>query len=96
MVSYTYRCSVCGEFDRRAPMGGGGANAPCPTCDTKAKRVYRPPRIGRSPSDPRMRLIEDTKRSACEPQVVDSLPAAGRRSRGASARDPRLAALPRP
>ncbi|MDR2565316.1 MAG: hypothetical protein LBC97_04520 [Bifidobacteriaceae bacterium] len=96
MVSYTYRCSTCGKFDRFAPMGAGGTNTSCPTCAKSARRVFTAPRIGRSSTDPRMKLIEATERTACEPQVVDSLPPAGRRSRQPVTHDPRHAKLPRP
>jgi putative FmdB family regulatory protein len=96
MVSYTYRCESCGAFEVRAAMGMGVLGTACPRCAGPAKRVFTPPRVGRSPSDPRMRLLDATKRSAFEPQVVDSVPGRGRRRRQAVTRDPRHSALPRP
>ena len=96
MVSYSYRCAGCGEFTLRAPMGSAKPLETCPTCASVAKRVYVAPRIGVSPADPRMRLIDATKKSADEPRVVDAVPCSGVRRPQPVTCDPRHRSLPRP
>jgi putative FmdB family regulatory protein len=94
-VLYAYNCSGCGEFDLSAPMGTASPQAPCPRCASLARRVFTAPHLGRG-NNPRMRLLDATKRSAHEPQVVDSIPAAGARKPGAVTYNPRHSKLPRP
>ena len=96
MVSYSYRCAGCGEFALQAPMGSAQPVTICPQCASTAKRVYLAPRISMSPADPRMRLIDATKKSADEPRVVDAIPGSGVRRPQPFTHDPRHHSLPRP
>jgi len=96
MASYLYNCKNCGEIVVNLPMGTAEPLIACPECSEEAQRLFSSPHIGISSSDSKMNLIENTKRSADEPEVVDALPDSGRVKKQAVTRDPRHQKLPRP
>lgn len=93
MPTYQYRCDDDGPFEVAAAMGARRSTT-CPTCGRPGRRVFTVPHL--ATADPRrVAAIERSERSAHEPEVVRSLPAASRRPRVAPT-DPALRRLPRP
>ncbi|ACU96987.1 FmdB family zinc ribbon protein [Saccharomonospora viridis] len=92
MVTYSYRCRQCGDFDVRMPMGEATGAWACPWCGTSAVRRFTAPQVRRGDVAVR-RAYEYAERSADEPEVVSAPPPA-RPPR--VSRDPRHARLPRP
>ncbi|MGL5444370.1 MAG: hypothetical protein ACRDDJ_18080 [[Mycobacterium] stephanolepidis] len=66
---------------------------PCPGCPESARRVFGIAGMSRGASS-RMRVLDDTQRSASEPSVVAALPSARRSIRVTS--NPLHRKLPRP
>lgn len=96
MATYEYRCEVDGAVDVRLPMGSAPPVLPCPTCAREATRRFSAPRLSRASSS-YARAIERTERSSADPEVVTSVPSAGRRRPGTPvATNPALQRLPRP
>ena len=95
MASYSYNCVSCGEVTLHLPMGTAKPVMTCPECSLEVRRLYSSPHIGISRSDPTMKLIDDTARTADEPDVVDALPDSGLMRRQAYTHDPRHQKLPR-
>ncbi|MER7113269.1 FmdB family zinc ribbon protein [Saccharomonospora azurea] len=93
MVTYSYRCRQCGDFDVRAPMGSAAPRRACPRCGGSAGRRFTAPRVRRGDAAV-WRALESTERSAEHPEVVSGLPPASGAAR--VSRDPRHARLPRP
>ncbi|MEY7972091.1 FmdB family zinc ribbon protein [Saccharomonospora xinjiangensis] len=92
MVTYSYRCRRCGDFDVRAAMGEAGSRWPCPRCGDASARVFTAPRLRRG--DPAVwRAMESAERTAEQPGVVSAPPRSGTTR---VSRDPRHARLPRP
>lgn len=94
MVTYEYRCAQDGPFELRAPMGHAPPRAPCPACDTGARRAFLAPRLGSGRAD-LVRAIDRTKASADTPEVVSRLPVSGRGGRPVTT-NPLHRTLPRP
>lgn len=96
MPTYSYRCEICGQFDLVRSMAASGSDARC-QCGGAGRRVYRAPAL-RAQGTGLRTALEASEGSADAPQVVSSLPAAGRRfgSAGRYTTDPRHARLPRP
>jgi len=93
MVTYSYRCRECGDFDVRAPMGRATARCSCPRCGASAARRFTVPLVRRG--DPAVwRAVESAERSAERPEVVSGPPPGPGAVR--VSRDPRHARLPRP
>lgn len=94
MPTYSYRCPVCGPFDRNRPMAESGAPANCPDCSRSGRRVFGAPALRALPAGLRTAL-DAQHRSADAPAVVTALPPrTGRTQRRVT--DPRQARLPRP
>ncbi len=93
MVTYSYRCRQCGDFDVRMPMGEATGAWACPWCGTSAVRRFTAPQVRRGGDVAVRRAYEYAERSADEPEVVSAPPPA-RPPR--VSRDPRHALLPRP
>ncbi|MEU2350927.1 FmdB family zinc ribbon protein [Modestobacter sp. NPDC049651] len=92
MAGYEYRCTGCGPWEVRLPIGTAEPTLPCPACGRPGRRAYTPPLLGRTPpaaAAARQRM----EASADAPQVTSSVPAAARRP---ARRDPRWDSLPRP
>ncbi len=96
VVTYQYTCDVDGPTEVGLPMGTATATIPCPVCDEPARRVFSGPML--STADQRVvGLLDRTGATSDTPEVVTSIPAAGRRRRQPTAPpDPRLQKLPRP
>ncbi len=96
MAVYEYRCDHDGPFDVSRPLGTAPASVPCEVCGAPARRVYSAPML-RSPHQAAIAALDQSKRSAHEPEVVTSVPSAGRRRHTRTAQmTPQLARLPRP
>jgi putative FmdB family regulatory protein len=95
--TYSYGCPRCGPFDLVRPMAESGADATCSHCGAAARRAFGAPAL-RALSREATAALEKGERSAEAPEVVSTVPAAGRasRSRVRYTRDPRHALLPRP
>jgi putative FmdB family regulatory protein len=96
MPTYSYRCPGCGSFELVRPMAASGADASCPRCGGVGRRVFAAPALRALGAGLRTAL-EAGERSAEAPEVVSTVPSAGRR-RGSAGRyttDPRHARLPR-
>jgi putative FmdB family regulatory protein len=94
MATYQYRCTGCGLFDVRRPIGQALAEEPCEVCGERARRVFTSPMLVRTPAA-LVRALGAQEASAHEPRLVAEVPAAARR--GATPRtDPRHALLPKP
>lgn len=73
MPIYEYRCPDCGDFERLLPMGAATPRSACPGCGSASRRLMSGPGLSRAGS-PAARLIEDTERTASEPDVVAAPP----------------------
>jgi putative FmdB family regulatory protein len=93
MSTYPYRCTNCGPFDVRRPIGEAPPEEPCAACGRRAKRVYTAPMLTRTPAA-LTRALRAQEASAHEPRVVGALPATRRRP--VVSADPRHALLPKP
>lgn len=96
MAVYEYRCERDGPFDISRPLGTAPPVFACEVCGTPARRVFSAPML-RSPHREVMAALDRSRKSAHEPDVVTSIPAAGRRKPPPVATmTPQLARLPRP
>ncbi|MGE3288571.1 MAG: zinc ribbon domain-containing protein [Pseudonocardia sp.] len=93
MATYTYRCTVDGPVDVRAPIGTAPVTIACPACGVPSPRVITAPMLGLADRG-RMAVIDRTEHSRAEPDVVSALPR--RSGRPAASLDPRTRTLPRP
>jgi putative FmdB family regulatory protein len=95
--TYGYRCGPCGDFELVRPMAEAAAETTCPACGAPARRVFGAPAL-RALSPGLRNALDAGERSADAPDVVTSVPAAGRRGRNVvrTTTDPRHARLPRP
>jgi putative FmdB family regulatory protein len=94
VATYEYRCSHCGCFVQRMPMGTATAFAACPTCGQDAKRVFSAPMTYRT-AKPLATMLAREEASRDHPQVVDRVPPR-RRLRRTTPPNPALARLPKP
>jgi hypothetical protein len=96
MVTYQYNCADDGPTDVSLPMGTAADTIACPTCSQPARRIFTSPMLSAADHN-RMRLIDSTMATSDRPEVVTSIPSAGRRKQQPMAPpDPRLQKLPRP
>nr|WP_277068382.1 zinc ribbon domain-containing protein [Saccharomonospora viridis] len=93
MVTYSYRCRQCGDFDVRVSMGEAEGVWACPWCGASAVRRFTAPQVRCGGDVAVRRAYEYAERSAEQPEVVSAPPPA--RAPRVS-RDPRHARLPRP
>ncbi|WP_081346070.1 zinc ribbon domain-containing protein [Mycobacteroides chelonae] len=93
MALYEYRCTSCGSTSRNFPLATAPDSVSCPGCPESARRVFGIAGMSRGASS-RMRLLDDTQRSASEPSVVAALPTARRATPLTS--NPLHRKLPRP
>ncbi|MEC5181587.1 FmdB family zinc ribbon protein [Arthrobacter sp. CG_A4] len=95
MATYEYRCSDGSLFEETHPMGKAPDAVPCPSCGAPSRRLISAPHFSKAGSQA-FRLIDATKRSAAEPDVVTSrLPGTPRRLQPYSS-NPLHRKLPRP
>jgi putative FmdB family regulatory protein len=78
MPSYDFRCPEGTTFEASFPMGQAPGTLECATCGEPARRRMSAPHLSTSGSSA-YRLIESTRRSGHEPEVVTSLPGSPRR-----------------
>lgn len=96
MVTYRYACADHGPVEVRLPMGSAPGTLACPGCGEPARRVFTGPMLS-TPHREALKVIDATKATGDQPEVVTSLPTQGRRHRQPMAPpDPRLRKLPRP
>lgn len=96
MPIYEFRCEICALFEQVHPMSRVPDLVDCPRCQAPARRVMSAPHLSASGSAA-FGLIEQSARSASEPEVVRST-SPGLRS-GAAVRvtaNPLHHKLPRP
>lgn len=94
MPLYDFRCPAEHVAEVMFSFQAAPATTECATCAQPAARLISSPRLSRA-SDPAFGLIERTKRSAHEPEVVHSL-GAGKGPRTRYTADPLHQKLPRP
>jgi putative FmdB family regulatory protein len=66
---YAFTCEGCGPFELSRPMAEAAAPARCPSCGTRARRVFSPPGLTLL-ARPLRRVLEEEDRSAHAPDVV--------------------------
>lgn len=81
MPLYEFRCSEGTVSEAQFPMAAIPEQVDCPQCGGLATRRISAPKLSVA-NTAGFQLIDSTKRSAYEPEVVTSIPGAGRR-RGA-------------
>jgi putative FmdB family regulatory protein len=92
MAAYLYRCTTCGPWEVRRPIGTAETSSPCPGCGAIGPRVYTAPLLSRTAAPvAAARLRDEASRDA--PTVTTEVPRAVGRP---APRDPRWSALPRP
>lgn len=69
MPIYAFTCEGCGPFDLTRPMAESDAPARCPSCGTRAARVFTPPGLALL-DRPIRRVLDVEDKSAHEPDVV--------------------------
>ncbi|WP_009474798.1 FmdB family zinc ribbon protein [Rhodococcus sp. JVH1] len=93
---YEFRCAAdCGPFERSFPMADVPGTTRCPRCDRDAVRRVSPPRLGHGLSSA-MNLLDRTKRSAHEPDVITGPPPPATAGRSSVTSNPLHRRLPRP
>ncbi len=69
MPIYEFECNEHGYFDEQRPMALAKADAPCPACGARARRVLSVPQLAQpTSSEPSAR--DDNERSRHEPRRV--------------------------
>jgi len=96
MPMYEYCCPHDGLFEVYRPVGSAPGTLACTTCGLHAPRVLSTPVLRRARQTSLFAAMEHAEKSAHEPDVVTSLPAAGRASHGILKPTPELMRLPRP
>lgn len=79
MPLYDFRCPEGTVFESAFPMAMVPDSMPCPGCQQQARRQMSPPRLSIAGSA-EFRLIDSTKRSAHEPEVVTGRTGAARQA----------------
>ncbi|QSE85136.1 zinc ribbon domain-containing protein [Rhodococcus koreensis] len=96
MPLYEFRCAAdCGPFERSFPMADAPRSITCPGCERDAARLVSSPRLGHGSSSA-MNLLDRTKRSAHEPDVVTGPPPPATAGRPPVTSNPLHRRLPRP
>ncbi|MGY1708672.1 FmdB family zinc ribbon protein [Geodermatophilus sp. SYSU D00758] len=92
MAGYLYRCTGCGPWEVRRPIGTAEPVSDCPACGAPGRRVYTTPLLSRTAAPvAAARLREEASRDA--PEITTAVPPRASRP---TPRDPRWSALPRP
>lgn len=94
MPTYMFRCDAGCQFDASYTMAEVPRQAPCVQCGAAAVRVVTAPNLGRSGTSA-YRAIEQSERTAHEPDVTTSLPPSQRKGSPITT-NPLHARLPRP
>lgn len=96
MPMYEYCCPHDGLFEVYRPVGSAPEALACTACGLASPRVLSAPVLRRAKQSALFAAMEHAERSAHEPDVVTSLPAAGRSSNRILKPTPELMRLPRP
>ncbi len=83
MPTYEFRCPADHASQLRFSMAEVPGSVDCPECSIRARRVYRAPHLGRGGA-PGYAAAAAAEKSAHEPDVVTSVPGAGRPAGGHS------------
>lgn len=94
MPLYDFRCPEGTTFEASFPLSTVPDSAICPECRKPARRQIGSPRLSIANS-PEFKLIESTKRSAFEPEIVTGRTAASKK-RAPYTTNPLHRKLPRP
>ncbi|MFJ6003819.1 FmdB family zinc ribbon protein [Arthrobacter sp. NPDC092385] len=95
MAIYEYRCPDDPPFEAAHPIGEAPDTSPCPACGRSSRRIISAPHLSIA-NTAAFRLIDSTRRSASEPDVVDTrIPGSPRRVPPHSS-NPLHRKLPRP
>lgn len=96
MPLYEFRCPEGTDFEASFSMSQAPGMLDCPDCGQSARRRISSPRLSIAGSA-EFKLIDSTKRSAHEPEVVSSrLPSSGKQSPVRYTSNPLHQKLPRP
>lgn len=95
MPWYEFRCDAGHESERRMSMADETREIECPQCSSVAIRRMSAPSTRRVDAA-KAAAIDATQRSAHEPAVVQSVPAAGKRRTTPVSHNPQHAKLPKP
>lgn len=77
MPTYVFQCADGSRFEASYPLTAVPAHAPCDECGSPARRIFTAPHLSKAGSSA-YRLLDRTRRSADQPEVVTGLP--GRRT----------------
>lgn len=91
MATYEYRCSRCGRFETRRPIGTAPERLDCPECGRASRRLFSSPYLARMSTELGAAL-EHAESSRDQPEVVSEVPG----KRATRRPHPALAHLPRP
>ena len=73
MIEYEYRCSACGPFPLRRPMGDAAPSAACPACGRDSRRRFSAQPVRRV--QPALAgALERQEASADHPEVTTTIP----------------------
>ena len=96
MPLYEFRCPEGTQFEASFSMSRAPQVLECPACGQESRRRISAPKLSISGSA-EFKLIDSTKRSAHEPEVVSSrLPASGKAQSSRYTHNPLHQKLPRP
>ncbi|MDQ0094837.1 FmdB family zinc ribbon protein [Paeniglutamicibacter psychrophenolicus] len=96
MPLYEFRCPEGTQFEASFSMSQAPQVLDCPACGQASRRRISAPKLSLSGSA-EFKLIDSTKRSAHEPEVVSNrLPAGGKASGSRYTHNPLHQKLPRP
>ncbi|MFC0582894.1 zinc ribbon domain-containing protein [Micrococcoides hystricis] len=92
---YTFKCPAGDQFDAHFSMAEVPAAVDCPDCTQPARRIITGVRLAQTNSSA-YQLLDSTKRSAHEPDVVTGLPAKPRSGPQPVTTNPLHQKLPKP
>jgi len=96
MALYEFACPGCPPVEALFPMDSAPDSIECPECGGRAPRRISAPRVSIA-NTAAFKLIDATKKSAHEPQVVAGpLPPSGRKQATPVTNNPLHRKLPRP
>ena len=76
MPAYEFFCESCGQFDLLLSFNEVHHSAICPMCRARARRVYTPPGLVKTPA-PLTHALDRAHKSAYKPEVMKRQPVAG-------------------
>lgn len=94
MPLYEFRCTEGDVFEQSHPMDQRPDEVSCPVCGNRSRRRMPAPRLSIA-GGAAFGLIDSTRRSAHEPEVVSALPSGPRRPGAGYTTHPLHQKLPR-